>query len=191
MNDDSVATAFDLVISEIEQNIVDTNLQGAASFQNADYDLVGLTVEAAKRLESFKLKVMELRDEWSDHPEQFPRQENPELIEEVKRTIASHGKAPKTVLVVKFSDGTTIYEKFAAETFVSSLVKLGLERVEALKIQLSGLPLVSTRSSTKYPSSRSGRYFIVTHSSTAQKRAILEQVAKKLGESLSVNVVPG
>jgi hypothetical protein len=66
---------------------------------------------------------------------------------EVSRAITSAPKASKTILAVKFGDGTVFFERKAADTFAKALAKMGFQLVSALKMRVNNFPLVSTERS--------------------------------------------
>lgn len=188
---DSVDVAFELMLSELERKADDLNAEGAALFRNSEYDRAKNRADHGNHLRAFRDKIEVLRSEWlQDHATTFPKSE-PAEIERFARTITSASKAPKTVLVVKFPDGETIYEKVAADTFVRSIRKLGFERVRALGIEINRGPLISFSRPERYQYSEDGKYYIVTHSSTAQKKELLERISSGLNTPITVNIVDG
>lgn len=95
-----------------------------------------------------------------------------------------------TRLIVYFPDGTKIREKFAAITLAKSIEKIGAERVKKLGITTSGVDLVSKNNNAKYNQHKiKGGYYICTHSSTKAKKVMLEEIARKLGIGLRVEVI--
>jgi len=143
-------------------------------------------------LQEFKAKVERLREHWlSHHAATFPITESRE-IEDIAKKIRSASKSSKTLLVVKFPDGTLIYENFAADSFAKTLKKLGFDAVAALGIKVNREELVSRKRPTSYNNFKEiDGYFVITHSSTEQKREILEKVSGLRGIILSINIVPG
>jgi hypothetical protein len=100
-------------------------------------------------------------------------------------------KSPKTVLRITFPDGTAFDDHIAARSFVKAIEKIGIERVRNLGIQVGGGPLVANAPSLRYGKSqhRLGDHYIMTLSSTKTKKDTLQQIAKKLGLSLRVDIV--
>ena len=187
---DSVEIAFELMLNELSEKADDLNLEGAAHFRNSEYDKAKQKADIGTRLTVFRGKIELLMIEWrQNHAATFP-ETNVVEIEKIARTISSATRSSKSVLVVKFPDGSTIYERFAAETFVSCIKKIGIDRVKALNIPINRELLVSDRKSERYNSVQVDSLFIMTHSSTSQKKEILEQIAAKLGILISINVVP-
>ncbi len=94
------------------------------------------------------------------------------------------------MLVVKFQDGTVVFDNVAADTFVKVVEKLGIERVKALDLRVNNFPLISKQKSENYTQSPSGAYLVMTHSNTETKRSLLLKIADGLNEHLAVEVVP-
>ncbi len=66
-----------------------------------------------------------------------------EFKKEVKYTLKSHTKSPKTNLLVSFPTGVKIKNKLAMNTFCEVIEKIGLQKVEKLNIRSCGSNLVS------------------------------------------------
>lgn len=99
--------------------------------------------------------------------------------------VISEGPAKIAVsrpLCVICPDGQRIGEPTAIASFVRALEHAGLERVKALGLILAGEPLVGRQKSSKYPSAskESGGYFVMAHSSTTEKKRVLEKVSQAL-----------
>ena len=113
-----------------------------------------------------------------------------ETLDDVVRRIASAEEFSKTILLVRFADGTTLYERKAADTFVGALRKIGLARVEALGLRSNRLPLVTRkRPDTAYAYGEADGWFVGTHSSTEAKRRALEDIARRLDVAIEVEVI--
>jgi hypothetical protein len=188
---DSVDVAFELMLQELDRKTDDLNSEGAAQFRNSNYAEATNLATARKSLREFRKKVELLRQDWLDnHSATFPTTETEE-IESITRTIASASKAPKTVLVVKFSDGEIIYEKTAAETFAQAIRKFGFSSVAALGFTINHERLVSTKQPSRYNYTTIDGYHVVTHCSTEQKRELLERISGQLRIPVEINIVPG
>lgn len=107
-----------------------------------------------------------------------------------ERTMKFANKAKKTRLSVKFPDGTTIENSYAYETFIDTILKIGIEKVAELNMKWVGLPLVSKIKDDFYNQHEvEDGWWIVTHSATNQKRLQLEEMSKKLKLGLSVEII--
>ncbi len=90
-----------------------------------------------------------------------------------------------------FIDGETIGKPTAAETFARAIAKIGIERVKTLHKRLSGIALIETQAAEDYHNQfRIGGYYICTHSNTAEKKRLLEEIGRTLDISLRVEIIP-
>ena len=87
-------------------------------------------------------------------------------------------------LQVKMPDDEVICRRYASDTFVEVIEKIGIEKVEVLPIFIFGNPLVATYDNPSYTTRKSGAYYIIVHTSTPKKVEILEQIDKYLGIGL-------
>jgi hypothetical protein len=93
------------------------------------------------------------------------------------------------VLLVRFDDGTTLYEDTAAQTFGKAVKKLGLSKVIELGMRVNIFPLVSKERSDTYAQTAVDSYWVMTHSSTEAKRDQLMKIAEALKEKIQVDIV--
>lgn len=190
MNNDGVSVAFQIILDEIAAVVEEVNAQGAAFMMNSDYPKAQAAITSGRKLSSFGEKLESLRQEWIAGLDEPTRAQVRIEPASVAHSIASAPKSPKTVLVVKFPDGTVIYEATAAATYVKTLKKLGLSRVGGLGIQINNHPLVSKERSSTYTQTEIDGYLVMTHSNTENKRKQLENIAAQLKVELAVDVVP-
>ncbi|SIN75644.1 hypothetical protein [Vannielia litorea] len=187
---DSVTTAFELMEVELDSEVDSLNARGAECFRNSDYSQAERLIAEGKSLLDFCARVRELSDEWKDKfSASFPEEVVPNNVVEARKTILGASKSAKTLLTVKFEDGTVVYEPKALETFALAIQKIGFDRVERLGLVVNREPLVSRSPSKRYADFQVGNTFIKTHSSTSQKKRTLEEIAARLGESLIVRIV--
>lgn len=107
-----------------------------------------------------------------------------EFKKEVKYTLKSHTKSPKTNLLVSFPTGVKIKNKLAMNTFCEVIEKIGLQKVEKLNIRSCGSNLVSKIKNPVYRQNKfKNGYYIITQTSTNQKKKHLELISKKLNLS--------
>ena len=95
-----------------------------------------------------------------------------------------------TKLVVTMPDGERIERPVIRDTFAEVIEKLGVEKVAALNLSRSGIPLVA---SSEYPNCTqrsSGSYYILVDATTGDKRRDLMKIAKGLGVELKVEILP-
>ena len=98
----------------------------------------------------------------------------------------------KSVLRVTFPDGTVIEDKKAKMTFTKTIQKLGLMRVRNLGIAFCGVPIVSNTLDKKYGKTQvpvEGGLYVMTHSSTHDKKKMLDKISTRLGVKLIVEEI--
>ena len=98
----------------------------------------------------------------------------------------------KSVLRVTFPDGTVIEDKKAKMTFTKTIQKLGLMRVRNLGISFCGVPIVSNTLDKKYGKTQvpvEGGLYVMTHSSTHDKKKMLDKISTRLGIKLIVEEI--
>ena len=95
-----------------------------------------------------------------------------------------------TKLVVTMPDGETIECPKIKDTFVTVIEKLGVERVAALGISRQKIPLIAASEYPDRSQRQSGSYYILTDTTTINKRRDLLKIAKGLGVELKVEILP-
>lgn len=99
-------------------------------------------------------------------------------------------KSFKTNLRVTFPDGKVLENRFAYETLYEVVKLAGTEKVRALGIIQCGVPLVSNTLDNFYNQKEIGKgLYLITHSSTVQKRQQLERISEALKLGLKVEIV--
>lgn len=99
---------------------------------------------------------------------------------------------PKTILRVTFPDGTVIEDSKAKITFTKTIQKIGLMRVRNLGIAFCGVPIVSNTLDKKYGRAQvpvEGGLYVMTHSSTYDKKKQLDKIAKELQLNLVIEEI--
>lgn len=190
MSNDGVTTAFQMILEEVDSVISEVNSQGSAYLRNSDYAKTEDVIAAGKNLASFRSKLEDLKNEWVAGLDEPIRSRVKIETAEVARSIASTSKSARTILVVKFNDGTVIYESKAADTFALTVKKFGLQRVIRLGLRINNFPLVSLQRSDTYSQTAIDNYWVMTHSNTDSKRDQLLKIAAALNEHISVDIVP-
>lgn len=188
---DSVTVAFEIMDKELEIEIERLNSEGANAFQQSLHEQAGKLSKKGVSLREFRNKVQRLADEWKESfSQEFPEPSSTQHIEQNIRQIESHSKGSKTGMLVKFRDGTIVCERTAAQTLVETLRTIGFERVAGLKIRINRTHLVSKNTPPdRYNAQLVDGFFIMTHSSTAQKMKHLEDISGKLQLGLSIHLV--
>lgn len=99
-------------------------------------------------------------------------------------------KSSKTNLRVTFPDGKVIENRFAYETLYEVVKLAGTEKVRALGIVQCGVPLVSNTLDNFYNQKEIGKgLYLITHSSTVQKRQQIERISEALKLGLEIEIV--
>ena len=102
------------------------------------------------------------------------------------------GRKPPTRLVVTMPNGENIAHNTAKVTFVEVIDKLGVEQVKNLNKICNNSDLISNTRNPKYSDSdqpQLGDYYIMTATSTDDKKDLLEEIASDLGVPLKVEIV--
>jgi len=107
-----------------------------------------------------------------------------------------HTKEPDTVLSVLIMDnGKRIFKQEAYETFIECLEEFGEKNVLELNYLIYGYPIISDKYYDKIHENyarhrtKSG-YYVITHSSTIDKKEDLKKIAAMLGRKIEVNILP-
>lgn len=100
----------------------------------------------------------------------------------------------KTILRVTFPDGKVIQDPKAKITFTETIRRIGLMRVRNLGITFCGVPVVSNTMDKKYGKAQvpvENGLYVMTHSSTHDKKKQLDKIAKELGVKIMVEEIIG
>ena len=136
---------------------------------------------------SRKANIAELLDaKLLEQDPQVDHREGTKRLKPVKRMNE------KTVLRVTFPEGTIIADKKAKVTFTETIQKIGVMRVRNLGIFFCGVPIVSNTLDKKYGKTQvpvERGLYVLTHSSTLDKKRLLDKIAKELGIKLKVEII--
>jgi hypothetical protein len=100
--------------------------------------------------------------------------------------------APKTGLCVYRKDGTILQEHDAATTFTSAIIEAGLVKVRELGLKFCRVNLVSTTKDKKYGKAQreaAPGLYVLTHSSTKDKKKMLDKINTALKIGWKVEIV--
>ena len=99
-------------------------------------------------------------------------------------------KSAKTNLRVTLLNGKVIENRFAYETLQEIVMVAGVEKVRALGIIQCGVPLISNTQDNFYNQKEIAKgMYLITHSSTGQKRQQIEKISDALNLSLKVEII--
>ena len=100
--------------------------------------------------------------------------------------------APRTGLCIYRKDGSILQERDAATTFTSAIIEAGLMRVRELNVRFCGINVVSTTKDKKYGNTQreaAPGLFVLTHSSTKDKKKMLDKINKALKIGWRIEIV--
>lgn len=141
--------------------------------------------EKSIELKMIRKKSMKLTEE-----EEAMITQRKEFKKEVKYTLSFHKKSPKTNLLVTFPSGKTIKNKLAMDTFCEVIEIIGAEIVSSLNIRCCGSNLVSKIKNSEYRQKKTKNdFYIITQTSTKQKKKQLEFISQKLNLGLKITII--
>lgn len=99
-------------------------------------------------------------------------------------------KSAKTNLRVTFPDGKVIENRFAYETLQEVVMIVGIEKVRLLGIVQCGVQLISNTQDDFYNQKEIAKgVYLITHSSTGQKKQQIEKISDGLNLNLKIEVL--
>ncbi len=188
MHNDRITSTLEKLIDDLEHEIAHLNTEGAHLFGLSQYEEAMKRAELGRRLQTFRQKVVELRSDWSGISEMVPILSEAEELESNEVSSDTPRKSPRKSLIVIMDDGRVISSKTAAETFAKAIIGMGVEQVKSLGLEVNREPLISDTPSERYNTANIDGYYVMTHSSTSQKKDLLTRIADELGVKLSVKV---
>jgi hypothetical protein len=200
MNDHrpNVLAAFELLHEQLEAGRDLINLAGSQAFRSGSYDNVREYLQHSEVLSNFLDRTSDLGRAFAiqtaqqvseEEAEQGVKDRHRNLPQPTSEARPPRRKAPPSRLCVTFDDGTVIEEPDAAGTLASTIRRIGPDRVASLGITVRGLPLVGPTKGERYKQRLIDGRYITVHSSTKEKKETLEDISKKLGVSLTVEIV--
>lgn len=100
--------------------------------------------------------------------------------------------APKTLLQVTMPDGKVIRHDKAKDTFIEAIRRVGIDRVRPLGLTFCRVPIISNKRDSKYGKAQhmvEGGWLILTHSSTKDKKKMLDEIAQSLNINMKTEIV--
>jgi hypothetical protein len=183
MEKDTIGIAFEILIDEIESIEEDLRIQAAEYVRAGDLTSAKQKIKTIEGIEPFINKITDLHEEWKSGLDTETK--NPFKIEHINTPPR---RAARTGLVVKLPNGTLIKEQTAAETFALTIKHIGLEKVAALKKVINNWPLISPEKHPTYSQQRINNVYIMTHTGTSAKKALLEEIANDLKIKLDISI---
>lgn len=105
--------------------------------------------------------------------------------------IPIHTRSARKILKVTMEDGRVICHNQVKDTFKTVIKLIGAERVFALGIMRCGVPIVSKVKDIKYGKAQhdiGNGWMVMTHSSTEEKRRILEEIKDSLRLKIKIEI---
>jgi hypothetical protein len=186
MKRDGVNVAFEMILEEIQAVEAQLNQEGASAFRESRHQDAERLGSTGRKLCEFRRKLEALQKEWNAGVDVQTRER---VKVEPGYRIAPHAKGPKTNLRITLKNGRVIQRPTAAQAMADAIESMGVEKVKALGIKVSGVPLVGTERHPRYGQTQLGQYLVCTHSSTKSKKEELERVARELNQTLRVEII--
>lgn len=146
-----------------------------------------------KDLKTFTKGKLEELFESTDTEEEVKTDENEmsqtetEFTEVENVIFKRHQKSKiREKISVTFPDKTEIKNKQVAQTFVETIKKIGPEKVLPLNIYRSGVAIVSENKDDFHNQHKIGKYWIMVHTSTKEKIAVLNEINERLNLNLRI-----
>jgi len=183
---DGVNLALELVLEEISAVEAQLNHEGMLAFQSSRHQDAERLAQSGKKLQDFSKKLNALKDEWLSGIDIKTRKR---VKVDSSRQLKGHTKGPKTNLRITLSNGRVIQRPTAVAAMVDAIERFGVENVKALDLHVCGVPLVGTEKSEKYSQASLGKFLVCTHTSTIDKKKMLDKIGKKLGQDIQVEII--
>ncbi|NJO82756.1 MAG: hypothetical protein HC828_07970 [Blastochloris sp.] len=186
MEQDGVNVAFSLILGELENVIKDLDAEGAQAFQRRAYEEAQRLSRTGSELAKFQDNVRELQLQWINGFDTTTRERT-----QVERmvSLSTQTRGPRMGLRVIFPNGKTLRDSVAAQTFLKAIEEMGVDRVKALNLKVNNHPLISYQENDRYNQHQLNGYYVMTHSSTDQKKRLLEEMARRLNIKMKIEVV--
>ena len=100
--------------------------------------------------------------------------------------------APRTGLCIRRKDGTILQKHDAATTFTSAIIEAGVMRVRELEMKFCRINIVATTKDKKYGKAQrevAPGLYVLTHSSTKDKKKMLDKISEVLNLGWMVEII--
>ncbi|MBN2236981.1 MAG: type I restriction enzyme HsdR N-terminal domain-containing protein [Bacteroidales bacterium] len=171
------------VVAIISQKLLEKIKSTEPTFKIEADDLKTFT--EGKITELFDLSSIEEEEENTDKT----KSEKPETeFAEVEDVIFKRHQKNKIreKISVTFPDKTVIKHKRVADTFVETIKRIGPEKILPLNLYRAGVAIVSETKDDFYNQHKIGKYWIMVHTSTKEKIAVLKEINEKLNLKLVI-----
>ena len=129
------------------------------------------------RQEELLLRAEDVNDKILDH---LNLAEDESMEDEPQEDEPQQVRRQDYPLAVTMPNGERICLKKGSWTLARVIDRIGVERVMGLRMESNGIPLVHPRRLRRGTQTRLGKYFIASNTSTAEKKAQIEEMARRL-----------
>lgn len=112
-----------------------------------------------------------------------------EVVKKSGYTQAPHTKSKRTNILVTFPDGVKIQNRYAFQTLMATIERIGINRAEKLGIKQNGIYLLSRTKDDFYQQHKLGELFLLTQTSTKDKKKVIQKISDRLNLNLKVEIV--
>src|SRR3989339_1149197 len=172
----------DSVVTIISQKLLEKIKQTEPTFKIEPTDLI--TFAQGKLVELFELSEF---DEEEKGDEILPDEKKTEFAE-VEDVIFKRLQKNKIrdKISVTFPDKTVIKHKKVVDTFVETIKRIGPEKILPLNLYRAGVAIISDIKDNFYYQHKIGKYWIMVHTSTKEKIAVLNEINDNLNLKLKI-----
>lgn len=172
----------DCIVEIISQKLLKKIKSIEPTFKIDSNDLKTFT--KAKIEELFELTEMEEEEKADENGSSETETEFAEVEDVIFKRHQKNKIREK--ISVTFPDKTVIKNQKVVDTFVETIKKIGPEKVLPLNIYRAGVPIVSETKDDFYNQHKIGKYWIMVHTSTKEKIAVLKEINEKLNLELRI-----
>jgi len=173
----SLIVSTDSIASIVSQKLVEKIKSIEPTFKIDSNDLISFT--KGKIEELFELSEIEEENDENGSIEEKNEFTGVEDVIFKRQTI-------REKISVTFPDKTIIRNKKVVDTFVDTIKKIGIEKVLSLNLYRAGVAIVSDKKDNFYSQHKIGKYWIMVHTSTREKIAVLNEINMKLNLNLII-----
>ncbi|MCK9254513.1 MAG: hypothetical protein GX793_07400 [Bacteroidales bacterium] len=174
--------SIDSIVSIISQKLLEKIKSTDPSFKIDSNDLKTFT--KGKIEELFELAEIEEEEKADENGSLDTKTEFAEVEDVI---FKRHQKSRiRENISVTFPDKTVFKNKKVVDTFVQTIKKIGPENVMSLNLYRAGVPIVSEVKDEFYNQHKIGKYWIMVHTSTKEKIAVLNEINDKLNLKLMI-----
>jgi len=107
---------------------------------------------------------------------------------QITQSDSNYKSSPKKIKVT-FPSGEILNYSNVTETFVNTIIKIGVENVRKLNLKSLGVDFISTVKHPRYHQRQIGKYYIMVKTSTLNKHRYLQEINRRLNLGLKIELV--